>query len=66
MPRKGELEDDEMWSIVRFLRHLPEKGSQGPAVFKEREEEHKEMTQSPSKKVSRNTNILINNFLTFN
>jgi len=45
---KGELEDDEMWSIVRFLRHLPEKGSQGiPAVYKEGEEEHKEMTQSP-------------------
>jgi hypothetical protein len=43
---KGELEDDEMWSIVRFLRHLPEKGSQGvPAVFKEAEEEHHEITQ---------------------
>lgn len=41
---KGVLEDDEMWSIVRFLRHLPEKGSQGiPAVFKESEEEHQEM-----------------------
>jgi mono/diheme cytochrome c family protein len=45
---KGVLEDDEMWSIVRFLRHLPEKGSQGiPAVFKESEEEHHEMTHSP-------------------
>jgi mono/diheme cytochrome c family protein len=45
---KGELEDDEMWSIVRFLRHLPEKGSLGiPAVYKEGEEEHHEMTQSP-------------------
>ena len=45
---KGELEDDEMWSIVRFLRHLPEKGSQGvPAVYKESEEEHREMTHSP-------------------
>ena len=45
---KGELEDSEMWSMVRFLRHLPEKGSQGtPAVFKEGEEEHHEMTQSP-------------------
>lgn len=49
MPRwKGTLEDDEMWSIVRFLRHLPEKGSQGiPAVYKESEEEHQEMTHSP-------------------
>lgn len=45
---KGELEDDEMWSIVRFLRHLPEKGSQGvPAFYKEAEEEHQEMTHSP-------------------
>jgi len=45
---KGELEDDEMWSIVRFLRRLPEKGSQGiPAVYQEGEEEHHEMTQSP-------------------
>jgi mono/diheme cytochrome c family protein len=45
---KGVLEDDEMWSIVRFIRQLPEKGSQGiPAVFKESEEEHHEMTQSP-------------------
>jgi len=42
------LEDDEMWSIVRFHRHLPEKGSQGiPAVFKESEEEHHEMMHSP-------------------
>ena len=45
---KGVLEDEEMWSIVCFLRHLPEKGSQGiPAVFKESEEEHQEMTKSP-------------------
>lgn len=45
---KGILEDDEMWSIVRFLRHLPEKGSQGvPQVFKESEEEHQEMMHSP-------------------
>ena len=45
---KGVLEDDEMWSIVRFMRHLPEKGSQGiPDAFKESEEEHREMTGSP-------------------
>jgi mono/diheme cytochrome c family protein len=43
---KGVLEDDEMWSIVRFLRQLPAKGSQGiPAVFQESEEEHEKMTQ---------------------
>jgi len=26
---KGTLSDDELWSIVRFLRHLPPAGSQG-------------------------------------
>jgi len=31
---KGILNDDEMWQIVRYLRHLPAKGSLGePAVF---------------------------------
>ena len=41
---KGVLEEDEMWSIVRFMRHLPDKGSQGiPDVFKEGEHEHEEM-----------------------
>jgi len=38
---QGILEDDEMWAIVRFIRHLPPKGSLGvPAVFQESEEEH--------------------------
>ena len=41
---KGILEDDEMWKIVHYIRHLPAKGSLGaPAIFKEEEEEHKEM-----------------------
>jgi mono/diheme cytochrome c family protein len=41
---KGILEEDEMWKIVLYMRHLPAKGSLGaPAVFKEEEEEHKEM-----------------------
>jgi mono/diheme cytochrome c family protein len=32
----GILEDDEMWKIVRFLRHLPPKGSLGtPKVYTE-------------------------------
>lgn len=26
---KGMLSDDELWSIVRYLRHLPPAGSQG-------------------------------------
>ena len=44
---KDTLEDQEMWSIVRFLRNLPEKGSQGvPDVFKESEREHHEMSHS--------------------
>ena len=41
---KGILEDDEMWKIVHYIRHLPPKGSLGaPAIFKEEEEEHKGM-----------------------
>jgi hypothetical protein len=33
-----------MWKVVRYIRHLPPKGSLGiPTVFKEEEEEHKEM-----------------------
>jgi mono/diheme cytochrome c family protein len=31
---KGILNDDEMWSIVHYIRHLPAKGSLGePAVY---------------------------------
>jgi mono/diheme cytochrome c family protein len=41
---KGILEDDEMWKIVHFIRHLPAKGSLGePAIFKEESEEHQNM-----------------------
>lgn len=41
---KGILEDDEEWKIVRFLRHLPAKGSEGiPEVFQEEQEQHQEM-----------------------
>ncbi|MFL6301476.1 MAG: c-type cytochrome [Terriglobales bacterium] len=41
---KGILEEEEMWKIVQYMRHLPPKGSLGaPAIFKEEEEEHKEM-----------------------
>ena len=40
----GILEDDEMWAIVRFLRHLPAKGSVGvPEIYKEEQEEHEKM-----------------------
>ncbi len=35
------LNNDEMWAIVHFIRHLPPKGSLGvPAVFQESEGEH--------------------------
>lgn len=41
---KGILEEDEMWKIVRYIRHLPERGSLGtPEVFKEEKEEHEKM-----------------------
>ena len=38
---KGILDDDEMWKIVHYMRHLPPKGSLGaPDIFKEESEEH--------------------------
>jgi mono/diheme cytochrome c family protein len=31
---KGTLSDDELWSIIVFLRHLPPRGSQGtPGIY---------------------------------
>jgi len=41
---KGTLDDQEMWRIVRYLRHLPAAGSLGvPGVYKEEEEQHEHM-----------------------
>ena len=41
---KDILEENEMWHIVRFIRHLPPAGSAGiPAVYKEEREEHEKM-----------------------
>jgi mono/diheme cytochrome c family protein len=38
---KGILDDEEVWKIVHFLRHLPPAGSLGiPAVYKEEQEKH--------------------------
>ncbi|HLW54400.1 MAG TPA: cytochrome c [Candidatus Angelobacter sp.] len=38
---KGILTDEEMWNMVRFLRHLPAKGSLGdPEIYKEEAEQH--------------------------
>ena len=40
-----------MWKIVRYMRHLPPKGSLGsPEVFKEEEEEHKQMESGAAPK----------------
>jgi mono/diheme cytochrome c family protein len=47
---KGILDEEEMWQIVHYIRHLPPKGSLGvPDVFKEEAEEH-EHTKSPDTK----------------
>ena len=38
---KGIVSDDEGWKMVRYMRHLPAKGSLGaPKVFLEAEDEH--------------------------
>jgi mono/diheme cytochrome c family protein len=38
---EGIVTDEEAWAIVRYIRHLPAKGSLGtPKVFQEAEEEH--------------------------
>jgi mono/diheme cytochrome c family protein len=43
---KGILSDDESWASVRYIRHLPAKGSLGaPKVFQEEEEEHEHGTE---------------------
>lgn len=47
---KGLLQDSEMWQMVRYIRHLPRKGSLGaPQVFaregQEHSSEHKERGQ---------------------
>ncbi len=51
MPKwKGFLTDEEMWQVVRYIRHLPARGSLGiPEVyvreFEEHAQTHKEHTQ---------------------
>jgi mono/diheme cytochrome c family protein len=48
---KGVLEEDEMWKIVRYIRHLPPKGSLGaPDFYKEEAEEHEQMQKGASGK----------------
>jgi len=38
---EGILDDNEMWQLVAYIRHLPPQGSLGvPAVYQESEEEH--------------------------
>jgi len=41
---EGILDDEEMWNMVHYIRHLPPKGSLGaPGLYKEEEEEHEKM-----------------------
>ena len=47
---KGLLDDDEMWKIVRYIRHLPPKGSMGiPDIYKEEAEEHEAVKAGAAK-----------------
>ena len=47
---KGIVDDDEMWKMVHFIRHLPAKGSAGtPSIFKEETEEHEHMNHDQGK-----------------
>ena len=47
---KGILNDDEMWKMVHYMRHLPPKGSLGaPAIFKEEAEEHEQIEHGKTK-----------------
>ena len=44
---KGIVDDDEMWKMVLFVRHLPAKGSLGtPPIFKEEAESHEHAEHS--------------------
>jgi mono/diheme cytochrome c family protein len=47
---KGILEDDEMWKMVYYMRHLPPRGSLGaPTIFKEEAQEHEQMEHGQPK-----------------
>lgn len=44
---RSMLSDDEAWAMVRYIRHLPTKGSLGPPkVFEEAEEQHEHGAES--------------------
>jgi mono/diheme cytochrome c family protein len=48
---KGILDDEEMWAMVHYIRHLPPKGSLGaPDVFKEEAEQHEHGTGTEKSK----------------
>jgi mono/diheme cytochrome c family protein len=43
---KETLNDEEMWTLVNYIRHLPPKGSLGiPEIYKEEQEQHKHMKE---------------------
>jgi mono/diheme cytochrome c family protein len=51
---KGMLDDDEMWKLVRFMRHLPAPGSLGaPKVYTEGESEHQELEHKEKEKAAK-------------
>lgn len=50
---RGILEDDEMWAIVLYLRHLPPKGSLGVPTFYEGIRSNAMTTSPPAAKTTR-------------
>ena len=52
----GILNDNEMWNIVNYVRHLPAAGSLGtPAVYHEAEKEHEHGNQPEKKPASKSS-----------
>jgi mono/diheme cytochrome c family protein len=51
---KGMLNDDEMWKLVCFIRHLPAMGSLGaPKVYTEGESEHEGLERQEKKEAAK-------------
>ncbi len=50
---RGTLNDEEMWAIVNYIRHLPPKGSLGePAVYTGEPETHPADVSSSSRRIN--------------
>src|SRR6266404_3763704 len=51
---KGIVEDDEMWKMVRYIRHLPPKGSLGaPEIFKKKPKSMNRRSKARSPRLNR-------------